>query len=125
MVTPSVPPPEQEGELNYISKYLIQYIPVKKTHTTGKRATGARVLTSSECAAEIFEEEERKKKEKEEKETRKTSKELKKKEREKVARQKAEKAAQRKEEAAKKRELAAKRREEAAKKKSCSTEKGI
>ena len=61
VVTPSVSPPEHEGELNYISKYLIQYIPVKKAHTTGKRATGARVLTSSECAAEIFEREERKK----------------------------------------------------------------
>ena len=29
VVTPSVPPPEREGELNCISKYLIQYVPVK------------------------------------------------------------------------------------------------
>ena len=71
VVTPSVPPLEHQSELNYISKYLVQYVPVKKTHTTGKRATGARVLTSCECAAEIFEQEERKKKEKEEKEARK------------------------------------------------------
>ena len=64
VVTASVSPPEHEGELNYniISKHLIQYIPVKKTHTTGKRATDTRVLTSSECAAEIFEREERKRK---------------------------------------------------------------
>ena len=33
--------PEHEGELNYISKFLIQYVPTKKTVDTGKRATGA------------------------------------------------------------------------------------
>ena len=50
-VTTSVPmiePPEHEGELNYISKYLIQYVPVKKVQKASKRATGARVLTSDE-----------------------------------------------------------------------------
>ena len=48
---PTVPPPEHEGELNYVSKYLIQYIPVKpqKVSAAGKRAPGARVLTSDEC----------------------------------------------------------------------------
>ena len=45
-----VAPPEHEDEVNYISKYLIQYVPTKKKVDTGKRATGARVLTSDECA---------------------------------------------------------------------------
>ena len=30
-----VTPPEHEGELSYISKYLIQYVPTKKTVDTG------------------------------------------------------------------------------------------
>ena len=40
-VIQGVTPPEHDGELNYISKYLIQYVPTKKTVNTGKRATGA------------------------------------------------------------------------------------
>jgi len=52
-VTPAIPPPEHEGELNYISKHLIQYVPTKKVNT-GKHATGARALTSDECAKLIF-----------------------------------------------------------------------
>ena len=50
-MTPAVPPPKHEGELKYISKYLIQYVPVKpqKMSAAGKRAPGARVLTSDEC----------------------------------------------------------------------------
>ena len=52
--------PDHEGELNHISKYLIQYVPVKKAPKTSKRATGARVLTSDECAKRIFEQEEKK-----------------------------------------------------------------
>ena len=58
-----VTPPEHDGELNYISKYLIQYVPTKKTVNNGKCATGARVLTSDECAKIIFEREEKKGKE--------------------------------------------------------------
>ena len=48
-VSPAVPPPEHEGEL--MSKYLIQYVPVKpqKVSAAGKRAPDARVLTSEEC----------------------------------------------------------------------------
>ena len=40
-----------EGELNYVSKYLIQYIPVKpqKVSAAGKHTPGARVLTSDKC----------------------------------------------------------------------------
>ena len=49
-VTQSITPPEHKGQLNYISKYLIQYVPTKKVNT-GKRA---RVLTSDECAKIIF-----------------------------------------------------------------------
>jgi len=43
--TVAVPTPEYEGELRYISPYLIQYVPVKakKASTTGKHAPGARV----------------------------------------------------------------------------------
>ena len=36
----NVPPPEHEGELNHISKYLVQYVPVKKPSPTGQRAAG-------------------------------------------------------------------------------------
>ena len=114
----NIPPPEHEGELNYISKYLVQYIPAKKAPPTGQRATtGARVLTSEECAQLIFEREEKKKKLHEEKEARKAERELKKREREEAAKKKAEQTAKRKEEAAKKKEEAAKRKEEIARKK--------
>ena len=106
-----VTPPEHEGELNYISKYMIQYVPTKKKVDTGKRATGARVLTSDECAKLIFEKEEKKRKEREEKEARKAERELKKKEKEEATKNKAEQIARKKEEAAKKKEEAAKRKE--------------
>ena len=84
-VTSAVPVPEHEGALRYISKYLVQYVPVKqnKVSGTGKRAAGARVLTSDECAQILAEREEKKRKEQEEK--------VKKKEREEAARKKAEK----------------------------------
>jgi len=111
-------PPEHEGELKYISKYLVQYVPVKpKKPSTASRVTGARILTSEECAQLIFEREEKKKKEKEEKEARKAAREQKKKEKEEAARKKAELAEKRKENAAKKKEEAAKKKEEAAKRK--------
>ena len=113
----NVLPPEHEGELNYISKYLVQYVPVKKPPPTGQRAAGARVLTSEECAQIIFEQEEKKKKQQQEKEARKAKCKIKKKEREEAAKNKAEQAAKRKEETARKREEAAKKKEEAAKKK--------
>ena len=61
---PMIEPPEHEGELNYISKYLIQYVPVKKVQKASKRATGARVPTSDECAKSIFEQDEKKRKKK-------------------------------------------------------------
>ena len=114
---PTIEPPEHEGELNYISKYLIQHVPVKKVQKASKRATSARVLTSDECAKNIFEQDEKRRREKEEKVARKVEREQKKKEREEAAKQKAEKIAKRKEEAAKKKEEAVKKREEAARKK--------
>ena len=45
-VSPAVPVPEHEGELKYISKYLVQYVPVKqsKVSGTGKCAAGAKML---------------------------------------------------------------------------------
>ena len=55
--------PDHEGELNYISKYLIQYVPMKKGPKTSKHATGARVLISDEYTKRIFEQEEKKEKE--------------------------------------------------------------
>ena len=116
-VIQSVTPPEHDGELNFISKCLIQYVPTKKTVNTGKCATGARVLTSDECAKIIFEKEEKKRREQEEKEARKAERELKKKEKEEAAKKKAEETAKRKEEAAKKKGEAAKKKQEAAKKK--------
>ena len=116
-VVNGVAPPEHDGEMNHISKYLIQYVPSKKKVDTGKRATGARVLTSDECAKIIFEKEEKKRKEQEEKEARKVERELKKKEKEENAKKKAEEVAKKKEEAAKRKEAAAKKKEEAARKK--------
>ena len=118
-----VTPPEHEGELNYISKYLIQYVPTKKKVDTGKRATGARVLTSDECTKIILEKEEKKRKEQAEKEARKVERELKRKEKEEAAKKKAEQIAKRKEEATKKKEEAAKRKEEAARKKAEAAQK--
>ena len=88
--------------MNYISKYLIQYVPNKKTVNTGKCVTGARVLKSEECSKLIFEREEKKRKEQEEKQIKKAEREVKKKE---------------KEEAAKKKRGAAKEKEEASRKK--------
>ena len=67
-----------EGTLKYISKYLVQYVPVKQTKpSSSNRVTGARILTSEECAqiSLIV-----KKKEKEEKEVRRFAREQKKKE---------------------------------------------
>ena len=51
---PVVEPPDHEGKLNYISKYLVQYAPLKKApNSATKFATDARVLTS-EDAQSIF-----------------------------------------------------------------------
>ena len=73
---PVIEPPDHEGKLNYISKYLVQYVPLKKApNSATKRATGTRVLTSEECSKYIFEQEEKKRKEKEEKEVRKAERE--------------------------------------------------
>ena len=54
-------------ELKYISKYLVQYVPVKeKKPPTYGCVTDARILTSEKCAQLIFEREEKKKKEEKE-----------------------------------------------------------
>jgi len=63
---PVVEPPDHKEKLNYISKYLVQYVPLKKaSNSATQRTTGARVLTSEECSKYIFEQEEKKRKEKE------------------------------------------------------------
>ena len=70
-------------ELQYISKYLIQYVPTKpakKDETV--RISGARVLTGDKCAVLLKEREEKKRKEKEEKEKRKLLREQKKRDKE-------------------------------------------
>ena len=72
--------------------------------------TGARVLTSDECAKLIFEQEEKKQKEKDEKEAQKAEWEQKKKEREEAAKQKAERIAKKKEIAVRSKEEATKKR---------------
>ena len=66
------------SQQHYMSKYLVQYVapPVQKT---GKRVTGARVLTSDECYKMLEEKEELKRKEQEEKEQRKLAREQKRK----------------------------------------------
>ena len=51
-LTPHTSAPEHEGELKYISPYLIQYVPVKrvkKIAAAGKYVHGAWVLTSDKC----------------------------------------------------------------------------
>jgi len=61
-----VPAPQNEGSLKYISKYLVQYVPVKpKKPSSSSCVTGARILTSEECAQIIFECKEKKRKENE------------------------------------------------------------
>ena len=52
---------EPSGELRYVSKYLIQYVPIPKgTKPVAKRVSGARILTSSECEAILLEREAKK-----------------------------------------------------------------
>ena len=81
-----------DGELSYISKYLVQFVPSPPTTkaSAAKRVSGARVLTSAKCAAILEEREEKKRKEQEEKDKRKAEREQKKKEREEIAKKKAE-----------------------------------
>ena len=38
---PDVIPPDHEGKLTYISKYLIQYVPIKPKKAPAVHATGA------------------------------------------------------------------------------------
>jgi len=78
-----------------IKVYLIQYVPVKakKVSAAGKRAPGARVLTSHECAQILAEGEEKKRIEQEEKAKRKAERE-KKQEKEAAAKEKAERSKQ-------------------------------
>ena len=66
---PGINTPDHEGELYYISKYLIQYVPVKKRPKTSKRATGTRVLSAMNVQRGFLNR--KKRKEKEEKEARK------------------------------------------------------
>ena len=62
--------PASGSPLNYISKYLIQYVAASSPkNKPAKRVSGAtRVLTSKECVQIIKEREEKKKKAEEEKE---------------------------------------------------------
>ena len=121
---PGVAPPDHEGELTYISKYFIQYVPTKPKKAPAARATGARILTSEECSKMIFEHEEKKRKEHEEKEQRKAAREQKKKERNEAAKLRAERSEKRKQEAAHKKEEAAKKKEEAARRREAVRSKG-
>jgi len=72
---PAVTPRQSssEGDLRYISKYLVQIVPSatpNRPKQSAKRISGASVLTSAKCAALLQEQEEKKKKEEEEKESR-------------------------------------------------------
>ena len=100
----SKPDMAEKGELRYISKYLVQFVPNAKPKNKEEvvRISGARVLISDRCAAILKEREEKKQKEKE-KERRKLIREQKELEREEE--QKKRKAA-----AAEKRAAAAERR---------------
>ena len=107
-----------KGELKYISKYLVQYIPSTtpkpKESSASKRVSGARILTSAQCLNMIQEREEKKKKLLEEKEKRKLEREQKRAEREEAAKKRAEEKAKKAELAAKQREVTSKKRQKPA-----------
>ena len=106
--------PEHSGELRYISKYLVQFVPATKPKdktSAAKRVSGARVLTSAKCAAILQEREEKKRKEQEEKEQRKADRERKKAEKEEAVKKKADERAKKAEEKAKKAEEKARKAE--------------
>ena len=58
---------EDEGELQYISKYLVQFVPDTKSQKK-EQTVRARVLTGDKCAEILKERKQKKQKEKEEKE---------------------------------------------------------
>ena len=86
-------PPSGAGDLKYISKYLIQYVPAPQKKAEAKRVGGARILTSSECFSILKEREEKKRIEAEAKAKRKIEREKRKEEREAIAKRKAEERA--------------------------------
>ena len=89
---------KNQGDLRYISKYLVQFVPNAKPQSKHQmvRISGARVLTGDTCAAILQEREEKKQKEKAEKEKRKLLREQKKKEKEEELRKKKAAAAEKK-----------------------------
>ena len=109
---------ESGGELRYISKYLVQFVPDARPQKKEQavRISGARVLTSEKCAILLKEREEKKQKEKEEKEKRKLLREQKKKEKEEELKKKKAAAAEKKAAAAEKKAAAAAKRAAAEKK---------
>ena len=124
---------ESGGELRYISKYLVQFVPDARPQKKEQAVhiSVARVLTSEKCAILLKEREEKKQKEKEEKEKRKLLREQKKKEKEEELKKKKAAAAAKKAAAAekkaaaaeKKAAVAAKRAAAGGKKKAAVTEK--
>ena len=106
---------DPKGELKYISKYLVQYVPSTtpkpKESSSSKRVSGARILTSAQCLNMIQEREDKKKKLLEEKEQRKLEREQKRAEKEAAAKKRAEEKAKKAELAAKQREARSKKRQ--------------
>ena len=85
--------PASGSPLNYISKYLIQYVAASSPkNKPAKRVSGARVLTSKECVEILKEREEKKKKAEEEKEQRKIEREKRREQKELIKKEKEEKA---------------------------------
>ena len=105
---------DPKGELKYISKYLVQYVPSTtpkpKESSSSKRVSGARILTSAQCLNMIQEREDKKKKLLE-KELRKLEREQKRAEKEAAAKKRAEEKAKKAELAAKQREARSKKRQ--------------
>ena len=110
---------EDGGELRYISKYLVQFVPDTRSQKKEQTAhiSGAGVLTGDKCAEILKEREEKKQKEKEEKEKRKLLREQKKKEKEEELKKKKAAAEEKKAAVAEKKAAAAEKKAAAAEKK--------
>ena len=119
----SKPNAVENGELRYISNYLVQFVPDAKSQKK-EEVVRAPVLTSDKCAAILKEHEEMKPKEKEEKQRRKLMREQKKKEREEEQRKRKATAAKKRAAVAEKATIEAEKKAAAEAKKATGSKEG-